>query len=157
MMASNIALERNSYGRLCLVLADGTRYEGITPVRAFPIQAPLEAVSLVGSDGKEVYWLDHMDELPAPMRALLDEEFQAREFVPEIHRIDAIDAISVPSAWTVQTDRGSTVLTLKAEEDIRKLEGRHHLLISGRDGVQYRIRDARLLDKGSQKFLERFL
>lgn len=156
-MAANISLERNAHGRLCLVLEDGTRYEGITPVRAFPIQAPLECVSLVGSAGKEVYWLEHLDDLPAPQRALLEEEFHMREFVPEIQRIDSIDAISVPSAWTVQTDRGSTVLTLKAEEDIRKLEGRHHLLITARDGVQYRIRDARLLDKGSQKFLERFL
>lgn len=91
------------------------------------------------------------------MQQLLAEDFAVREFVPEVLQIEAIDAISVPSTWTVRTDKGVAKLTLKAEEDIRKLEGRHHLLITSRDGVQYRIRDARQLDKASQKFLERFL
>ena len=45
----------------------------------------------------------------------------------------------------------------EAEEDIRKLEAAHHLLITSREGMQYRIRDVRELDKTSQKFLERFL
>ncbi|MGN1056116.1 MAG: DUF1854 domain-containing protein, partial [Comamonas sp.] len=49
-------LERDPHGRLCVILADGTRHEGVTPVRAFPIAAPLEAVSLVGDNGKEVVW-----------------------------------------------------------------------------------------------------
>ena len=132
-------------------------HENITPVRAFPIAAPEEAISLVGSNGKEVYWIDQLAELPAPMQQLLAEDFAVREFVPEVLQIEAIDAISVPSTWTVRTDKGVAKLTLKAEEDIRKLEGRHHLLITSRDGVQYRIRDARQLDKASQKFLERFL
>lgn len=91
------------------------------------------------------------------MQQLLAEDFAVREFVPEVLQIEAIDAISVPSTWTVRTDKGVAKLTLKAEEDIRKLEGRHHLLITSRDGVQYRISDARQLDKASQKFLERFL
>lgn len=157
MSAATITLHRNPHGRLCLTLADGTLHEDITPVRAFPIAAPEEAISLVGSNGKEVYWIDQLAELPAPMQQLLAEDFAVREFVPEVLQIEAIDAISVPSTWTVRTDKGVAKLTLKAEEDIRKLEGRHHLLITSRDGVQYRIRDARQLDKASQKFLERFL
>ena len=157
MSAATITLHRNTHGRLCLTLAYGTLHENITPVRAFPIAAPEEAIALVGSNGKEVYWIDQLAELPAPMQQLLAEDFAVREFVPEVLQIEAIDAISVPSTWTVRTDKGVAKLTLKAEEDIRKLEGRHHLLITSRDGVQYRIRDARQLDKASQKFLERFL
>lgn len=152
-----MALSRNAHGRLCLTLADGTVHESLTPVRAFPIAAPEESVSLVGRDGKEVFWIEHMDRLSVDARLLLEEDFAVREFVPEVLRIVAIDAISVPSVWTVDTDRGTAQLGLKAEEDIRKLEGRHHLLITARDGVQYRIRDARLLDKQTQKFLELFL
>lgn len=155
--AAPIVLTRNAHGSLCLTLEDGTVHEGITPVRAFPIAAPQESISLVGRDGKEVYWLETLSAVPATMRQLLDEEFAAREFVPEVICIEAIDAISVPSTWTVVTDRGRAQLCLKAEEDIRKLQGRHHLLITSREGVQYRITDARKLDKASQKFLERFL
>lgn len=157
MSAQDLVLQRNAHGHLCLTLADGTVHEGLTPVRAFPIAAPEEAISLVGRDGKEVFWIALLSQVPEAARQLLAEDFAVREFVPEVQAITAIDAISVPSVWTVVTDRGTSALALKAEEDIRKLEGRHHLLITSRDGVQYRIRDARRLDKQSQKYLERFL
>lgn len=157
MNVQEMSLHRNAHGDLCLALADGTLYEGLTPVRAFPIAAPEEAISLVGRDGKEVCLIALLSQVPEAARQLLAEDFAVREFVPEVQAITAIDAISVPSVWTVVTDRGTSQLALKAEEDIRKLEGRHHLLVTSREGVQYRIRDARLLDKASQKFLERFL
>lgn len=157
MNAAAIQLSRNPHGRLCLTLPDGTVHEGLTPVRAFPIAAPDEAISLVGQDGKEVYWIAQLGDVSAATRLLLEEEFAVREFVPEVQRIEAIDAISVPSVWSVMTDKGPAQLGLKAEEDIRKLQGRHHLLITSRDGVQYRIVDARKLDRQSQKFLELFL
>ena len=48
-------------------------------------------------------------------------------------------------------------MTLKAEEDIRKLASRQNLLIAATNGVQYRIPDTTRLDKQSRKFLERFL
>ena len=156
-MSVDILLSRNAHGRLCLTTNDGVVHENITPVRAFPIAAPQESISLVGNNGKEVAWIDRLADLPAAMQQLLAEDFAVREFVPEVLRIEAIDAISVPSVWTVQTDKGPAQLALKAEEDIRKLDGRHHLLITSRDGVQYRISDARNLDKASQKFLELFL
>ena len=132
-------------------------HETLTPVRAFPIAAPDEGISLVGSDGKEVYWIERLSDMAQPMRLLLEEDFAVREFVPEVLRIATIDSISVPSVWTVETDRGTTQLGLKAEEDIRKLDGLYHLLITSRDGVQYRISDSRQLDKQSQKYLELFL
>ncbi|MGE8398249.1 MAG: DUF1854 domain-containing protein [Comamonas sp.] len=157
MKPQDLVLQRNGHGQLCMALADGTVHEGLTPVRAFPSAAPEEAISLVGQDGKEVFWIPLLSQVPEAARQLLAEDFAVREFVPEVQAITAIDAISVPSVWTVVTDRGTSELALKAEEDIRKLEGRHHLLITSRDGVQYRIRDARRLDKQSQKYLERFL
>ncbi len=157
MSTGEILLTRNAHGRLCLTLPDGTVHETLTPVRAFPIAAPDEGISLVGSDGKEVYWIERLSDMAQPMRLLLEEDFAVREFVPEVLRIVTIDSISVPSVWTVETDRGTTQLGLKAEEDIRKLDGRYHLLITSRDGVQYRISDSRQLDKQSQKYLELFL
>lgn len=157
MSTGEILLTRNAHGRLCLTLPDGTVHEALTPVRAFPIAAPDEGISLVGSDGKEVYWIERLSDMAQPMRLLLEEDFAVREFVPEVLRIATIDSISVPSVWTMETDRGTTQLGLKAEEDIRKLDGRYHLLITSRDGVQYRISDSRQLDKQSQKYLELFL
>jgi len=47
-------LQRDSFGRLVLTAADGERHEGVTPVRAFPIAAPDEGISLINYEGHEV-------------------------------------------------------------------------------------------------------
>lgn len=148
---------RNAHGRLVLVLADGSRHEGVTPVRAFPIAAPAEGLSLIGQNGHELLWLDHLDQLPADARQLVEEELQVREFVPTIEKIVAVSSFSTPSTWDVETDRGPARLVLKAEEDIRRLGGRTRLLIAGGDGVQFRIADTTALDRQSRRILERFL
>lgn len=44
-----------------------------------------------------------------------------REFMPEIRRIEAVSGYVCPCQWEVETDRGMTRLTLKGEEDIRRL------------------------------------
>ena len=150
-------LRRNPHGRLVLRLADGTEHEAVTPVRAFPIAAPQEGLSLVGADGHELAWVPRLADLAAAARTLIEEELAAREFVPTITRIRSVSSFSTPSTWELDTDRGHTQMVLKAEEDIRKLAGRTKLLIAGSDGVQYRIPDTTQLDKHSRKLLERFL
>jgi hypothetical protein len=47
----NFTLERNAFGKLILSNAQGERFEGVVPVRTFPIQAPEEGISLVSLDG----------------------------------------------------------------------------------------------------------
>ena len=150
-------LARNLHGRLVLTLADGVAHEGVTPVRAFPIAAPKEGLSLIGTDGHELLWLDSLDPLAAPIRALIEEELEAREFVPTIEKIVAVSSFSTPSTWDVETDRGPAQLVLKAEEDIRRLGGRTRLLIASGDGVQFRVPDTNALDRPSRRLLERFL
>ena len=150
-------LARNPHGRLVLTLPDGTAHEGVTPVRAFPIAAPGEGLSLVGSDGHELLWIPHVDQVAGPARQLIDEELAVREFMPTIEKIVAVSSFSTPSTWQVETDRGPASLVLKAEEDIRRLGGRTRLLIAGGDGMQFRVKDTTALDRHSRKLLERFL
>ena len=154
-ISSPLALSRNSFGRL-VFLKDGTAHQ-VNPVRAFPLSAPLLGLSLVGEDGKEVLWIADMEALDSAARTLLDEDLAAREFQPLIERIVSVSTFSVPSIWTLETDRGPVNMTLKAEEDIRKLHGRQNLLITSADGVHYRLPDTSRLDKASRKLLERFL
>lgn len=154
---TGMRLARNAHGRLVLTLGSGQVFESVVPVRAFPLAAPEEGLSLVGSDGKEALWVDRMADLPADARALIEEDLAVREFVPTIKSIRKVSSFSTPSTWDLETDRGSAQMVLKAEEDIRKLAGRTRLLISGSDGVQYRIPDTTQLDKHSRKLLERFL
>jgi hypothetical protein len=125
-------------------------------VRAFPIAAPDEGVSLVGSDGHELAWIERIDALDDATRALLREELALREFAPEIRRLKSVSTFGTPSVWQVETDRGDTTLVLEGEEDIRRLT-RNTLLISSASGVLFRVADLAALDRGSRKLLERFL
>jgi hypothetical protein len=56
----------------------------------------------------------------------------------------------------VETDRGDTQLTLKAEDQIWRIKG-SKLLITDKHGVNFMIHDSEQLDKHSRKLLDRFL
>jgi hypothetical protein len=149
-------LERDAHGQLLLTTTDGVRHGGVVPVRAFPIAAPNEGLSLVDADGREVAWIEDLDDLPAPLRTLLEEELLSRELTPVIRRIVSVSTFSTPSIWQVETDRGNTSFVLKGEEDIRRLhEGA--LWITDSHGIQFIVRDRRVLDRRSRRLLERFL
>ncbi|MEJ5999256.1 cyanophycin metabolism-associated DUF1854 family protein [Paucibacter soli] len=149
-------LARNSFGRLVLTDAEGIEHVGVNPVRAHPISAPDEGVSLVGPDGHELAWIDRLSALPAAERELLESEFAAREFTPMVTRLKKVSTFSTPSLWTVETDRGEASFILKTEEDIRRL-GEGRLLITTSHGLQFMVQDRFALDRHSKKLLERFL
>jgi len=155
-MNADFQLERDAFGRLVLIDAQGQRHEGVVPVRAFPLSAPDEGLSLVGTDGRECLWVDRIDDVPASARAMLDAELAARDFAPVLLKLHAVSSFGVPSTWQVSTDRGTTSFVLKAEEDIRRLDG-SALLIASAHGVQFRIPDVQSLDRASRRLLERFL
>lgn len=155
-LPGGFSLGRGADGRLQLADAHGVLHGGVVPVRAFPLTAPDEGLSLVGAEGRELAWIDRLDDLPPAARALLDAALATRDFAPTILRLDAVSGFATPSTWTVLTDRGPTRLTLRAEDDIRRLQG-NTLLILGEGGVQYRIADRFALDKASRRLLERFL
>jgi hypothetical protein len=156
MSNANFQLQRDSFGRLVLTTAGGERHEGVTPVRAFPIGAPDEGISLVNFEGHEVGWAERLADLPPAIRALIDEELASREFVPEIEHIVAVSSFACPSTWQVATDRGPAELILKGEEDIRRLS-QNRLLIADSHGIQFLVRDVGRLDRHSRKLLDRFL
>ena len=149
-------LVRQPSGRLLFAGSDGEQHAGVVPVRAFPLAAPDEGISLVSTEGHEVAWIDQLQALPDSMRTLLQEELALRDFVPEIKRLKSVSTFATPSIWAVETDRGDTSFVLKGEDDIRRL-GRNALLIAGGQGVQYSVPDMSALDRASRRLLERFL
>jgi hypothetical protein len=155
-MTTQFELTRNPFGKLVLTTTEGVVHEGVSPVRAFPVQAPEDGISLLNSDGKEVAWIDRIDDLPAAAGALVSEELSGREFMPEIARINSVTSYATPCTWSVKTDRGDTEFVLRGEEDIRRLTI-DTLLISDIHGIHYLIRDLRDLDKHSKKIIDRFL
>ena len=149
-------LERNASGRLTFTDSSGHQHAGVVPVRAFPIAAPSEGISLVSSEGHELAWLERLDGLPPALRSLLEEELALRDFVPEITALKSVSSFGTPSTWLVETDRGETSFVLKGEEDIRRLS-RQALLIAAGHGVHFSVKDMGTLDGASRRLLERFL
>lgn len=156
MSTQSFHLGRDHHGGLTLTLADGQAHESVVPVRAFPISAPDDGLSLVSSDGHELVWIDRLDALPADQRALIHEDLALREFTPTIQRITDVSTFATPSTWSVDTDRGPTTFVLKTEDDIRRLGGGRLLIASGQ-GMQFGVPQVADLDRHSRKLLERFL
>ncbi len=82
--------------------------------------------------------LEHLDALAAPQRQLLEEVRRRVELIPVIAQILAVDSVGVPSRWDVATDRGRAALVLRGQKTFGAWTPTT-LLITSREGVQYRI------------------
>ncbi len=149
-------LARNAFGRLLLTQQDGSVLEGVTPVRAFPIQSAEVGVAMVDGEGHEVAWVDQLNEVGQPTQRLIREELLAREFMPEIQEILSVTSFATPCSWKVRTNRGETRFVLKGGEDIRRLVD-NTLLVTDSHSIQFLIRDLAALSIDSKKILDRFM
>ena len=145
----------DAFGIWHLSLGDES-HDHVIAVRAFPISAPKEGVSILSREGKELLWMERLTHVPSETQHNIELCLQNREFMPEITKLDAVNSFVTPSRWSVQTTRGATELLLKGEEDIKRLSA-NTLIVSDAYGVQFLIKDLPSLDRQSRKFLDRFL
>jgi hypothetical protein len=155
-MSAPFSIVFDAFGKLVVTLADGTQHVGAVVARAFPIAAPDQVISILSAEGKELAWVEHLNDLPIQEREIVTQALQGREFMPEILRLDGVNSFSTPSIWRVQTNRGPAQLVLKGEEDIRRLSV-SRLIVVDAHGVQFLIRDLPSLDRHTRKLLDRFL
>jgi len=151
----NFQFDINASGQLELEL-NGERHVGVVAVRAFPVAAPDEAVSIVDDHGRELVWIAQLADLSEALLSRVRQALNEREFMPLIQKLHGVSSFATPSTWDIETDRGPTQLVLKGEEDIRRLSA-SVLLVTDTQGVQYLIRDLPLMDRHSRKLLDRFL
>lgn len=149
-------LIKDERGHWQATLADGSVHSSVTVVRAFPILAPDEAISVIDVEGHELCWIEQVAELNQRLRDAVVLALQTREFMPEILNVERVSSYATPSVWTVQTNRGKCEFTLKGEEDIRRVSAKT-LIVADAHGVQFLIRDLPLLNAASRKLLDRFL
>jgi len=131
-------------------------FDGINLVRAFPISAPDEGLSIISQQGHELAWIPSLVDMPAQIKELIETELAQREFMPVIQHIHQVSSFATPSIWDVATDKGNTQLTLKAEDQIWRLKN-NRLLITDKNGVNFMVNNIEQLDKHSRKLLDRFL
>jgi len=149
-------LDKDERGQWQATLTDGSVHHSVTVVRAFPILAPDEAISVIDVEGHELCWIEQASELNETVRDAVTMALQTREFMPEIVSVERVSSFATPSVWTVQTNRGKCEFTLKGEEDIRRVSAQT-LIVADAHGVQFLIRDLPSLNAASRKLLDRFL
>src|SRR5262249_11229749 len=146
-------LERDEWGRLVFIAADGQRHVGVSPIPLFPISAPESWISIRPAEGAELACIEDPRVLLPDVYRLLKDELAHREFVPEIRRIVRVSGNSEPCEWQVETDRGPARFLLKSEDDVRRI-GEHQILILDAHGTRYHIPDLRTVDAKSQRIVE---
>ncbi len=153
----DVTFQRDAWGQLAMVLADGRRLEGVEVARAFPISAPGEYICVYDAEGHEVLCVEDPGTLPPPVLAILEEELARREFVPIIVRIEDVSADTDPAHWRVVTDRGPTTFVIEdSDNDVRRL-GPNRILLVDTHSIRYLIPDVRRLDSASRRILDRYL
>jgi hypothetical protein len=120
-------------------------------VRAFPVQAPEDGISLLNTMARK--WLDRPHRRPRCRQA----RWYAKNWpaASSCRRSPHQQRHQLRRAPGRKTDRGDTEFVLRGEEDIRRLTV-DTLLISDIHGIHFLIRDLRELDKHS-KIIDRFL
>ena len=150
----DFTLERDAWGQLVLIYADGRRLAGVEPARAFPISAPEGLLSICDAEGRELLCVEDVAALQPEVRRILEEALAQREFVPVVVRIERVSADTDPSQWQVVTDRGPTAFLMEdSDNDVRRL-GPNRILLVDSHGIRYLIPDARRLDAASRRILD---
>lgn len=153
---ASFSLRLDEWRRLVLTDKAGQEFVDVAPLRAFPLSDPTHSISICGAEGRELVYLDSLDELDAEQRALVEGELAQREFVPVISRILNIPAMTEPSSWRVETDRGITTFEVESEDSVHRRAPRQVSIVDVR-GIRYIIPDTRKMDANSRQVLERFL
>ena len=152
----NFLLSKDTFGNIRLELESGESYDQVKVIRAFPISHPDNGFSITDQDGHELVWFESLSELNDVNQAIVQSSLEQIEFIPVIQAITGLNSYALPSIWDIQTDRGLTKLKLKTEQDIRRVSS-EALLITDANGIQYLIKNRRILDKFSKKVLDRFM
>lgn len=149
-------LHTDSFGRLVLTDANGKEHADVALVRAFPISHPLGCIAICDANGRELEWINSLDDLPTHARQQVEEHFARGDFLPIIRRIVKISAPTEPSEWHIESDRGPTRFQINSEHDVRALDGQR-ALVTDANGIRYLIPNIAALDAPSKRLLERYL
>ena len=147
---------RDALGRLAFIDADGWQHENVEPRRAFPISDADFGISICDAAGHELCWIERLSDVPPAIRTLLNAELSQREFMPIVRRIVRVAALSEPSKWIVETDRGRTEFLLESEEDVHRIDANRAMIVD-KNRIRYLIADISAIDAHSRRILDRYL
>jgi len=148
-------LYRRTDGRLVLRKENGNSETTETPVQVaccFPWTHPHEFISLRDDKGREQKLIENLQQLDAPLRALIEDELAGRNFMPRITGIEAISDEIELFHWQVVTAAGPRSFLTRRTDHPRKLAN-GDVLIKDVSNDLYLIPNPKGLDAKSLKLL----
>lgn len=157
-----LRFHRSAGGLLALTVReeDGseTHYDRVIVLRAFPLTAPEEHLSIRLPNGarSELGMLRRLSDLDEEGERLVREELATRYFMPRITRVLSFHRRRAVY-MDVECDLGRRRITMRDNvSSVRHLEdGR--ILFTDVDGTSYELCDPKSLDKASYRRIEVFL
>lgn len=151
--AKDVKIYRNKLDDLVMGLSDGSTYEKVRAMCAFPLSSPYEFIIFRDEEDDEIGLIESVKELSSDSKEVLCEELQKAYFIPKITQIKDLEEKYGVSQWEVETDKGTHTFSVKNREEIR-LRSSGRVLIKDADGSRYEIPNYRKLDAKSKALLE---
>ncbi len=97
-----------------------------SPCRSFgcsPSPSRTDRYRWSGDDGKELWLIDSLANLPPAQAEFVRDEIATREFVSVVRRVTRASSTTLPARWDIETDRGTVTATLRDEDAFRNCRG----------------------------------
>lgn len=136
---------------------NGEWIENVHLVRAFPLSAPGEMISIRNAENHEYGLVEKLSDIQKSDQLLVEEELDRRYFTPEITKINSLKNDASMWKFDVETSRGHS------DFYVRNWRDNAHELTPGRwqittvDGGRYEIKNLDHLDERSQILIEQLL
>ena len=154
MGSQTLALGRNEAGVLTLALDGQIPTSNVRVVRAAPLSHPDRYITFLDEKGRELHTVDRLDDLPSPMRWLVEDELAKYYLGSTIQRIHELESEFGIAYWDVETPRGRRDFVVKDVQSNVTWLSPTRLLLVDVDGNRFEISDLRILDQRSQTLLE---
>ncbi len=159
-MTQRYILFRNAAGRLATRKMEENGEVTEIPVRAyrcFPLSQPDQFISIKDDSGKEIYFLESLDELAdAGMRALVEESLAEQSFMPTITGIARIEEHNDLHRWQVQTDAGPRIFFTSPSTKPREMAG-GGIMLTDIFGDRYILPDINAIEVKGRRLLLAYL
>lgn len=122
---------------------------------------PLEYISVLDRDKKEIGFIRSLDDFDEPARGMLLHELEAKYYTPKIKKIYSVKERYGFSYWKTECEFGEKSFTL--QDTFRSIirshlaDGTERVFILDVDGNRYEIENVEALDRQSYKKIELYL
>ncbi|WP_240041053.1 DUF1854 domain-containing protein [Paenibacillus ginsengarvi] len=145
---------RRTEGQMLNVTVDGEEFQGVYVHCSFPHTNKRIYLSIRTFENKEIGMIRKLEDFPADIADLLEEQVKIRYFAPEIIRVVKIREEFGYSYWETETTAGVCRFTVRSGGSNVKLIGDNRLLVLDVDGNRFVIPDLEQISDKEYRMVE---